>query len=59
MMVAERNHQRSQGVEDTGHMESREDGYMWRLRVGMLQRWLQTIIVVSYTPKTVYSRCSG
>jgi hypothetical protein len=37
---AERSHWRSEGVNNAGHMESWEDGYMWWSSIGVLRRWL-------------------
>jgi hypothetical protein len=51
----ERSRLRGEGVNDAGHVESREGDYTWRSPIGALRRWLQTVIVCN-APKTVYSR---
>jgi hypothetical protein len=44
-----------EGVNDVGHLESREDDYMWRMSIGAFRRRLQ-IVMICNAPKVVYSR---
>jgi hypothetical protein len=44
-----------EGVNDVGHLESREDDYMWRMPIGAFRRRLQ-IVMICNAPKVVYSR---